>query len=69
VPDAVWGEIIAAVVLLREGAALDLDQLRDWCADRLSGYKQPRRLVVQDVLPRNAMGKVLKPELARQLAG
>jgi malonyl-CoA/methylmalonyl-CoA synthetase len=68
-PDAVWGEIIVAVVLLREGSSLDLEQLRAWCADRLSGYKQPRRLVVQDALPRNAMGKVLKPELARQLAG
>jgi len=68
VPDAVWGELIAAVVLLREGAALDLDSLRAWCTDRLSSYKQPRRLVLLDALPRNAMGKVLKPELARQLA-
>ena len=65
VPDDTWGEAVAAAVVLDEGATLDSDTLRDWCRDRLSVYKIPRRLLVVGCLPRNAMGKVTKPEVSR----
>jgi malonyl-CoA/methylmalonyl-CoA synthetase len=68
-PDPVWGEVVATVVVLREDAALDEAGLRAWCAERLSAYKQPRRLCIVDSLPRNAMGKVVKPELRQLFAG
>ena len=58
---------LAAV--LREGAALGLDALNAWCAGRLSAYKFPRRLAIVASLPRNAMGKVLKPALRPLLSG
>jgi malonyl-CoA/methylmalonyl-CoA synthetase len=61
VADEMWGEVVAAAVVLRAGAALELGPLRDWCRDRLSAYKIPKRLVVAGDLPRNAMGKVTKP--------
>ena len=63
VEDPTWGEIIAVAAVLREGATLDLDALSAWCASRLSAYKLPRRLAIVASLPRNAMGKVLKPAL------
>jgi malonyl-CoA/methylmalonyl-CoA synthetase len=62
-PDPTWGEVVAVAVVLREHAALDIEALRAWCEGRLSAYKQPRRLRVAAALPRNAMGKVVKPEL------
>jgi malonyl-CoA/methylmalonyl-CoA synthetase len=62
-PDAVWGEVVAACVVLREHHALDAEALRAWCEGRLSPYKQPRRVQVVGALPRNAMGKVVKPEV------
>ena len=62
-PDATWGEVVAAAVVLREDARLDAEELRDWCEHQLSSYKQPRRFVFLPTLPRNAMGKVVKPEL------
>ena len=68
VPDATWGEMVAVAVVPREGKALDLAGLRQWCGDKLSDYKQPRRLQLLAALPRNAMGKVVKPELQQQLA-
>jgi malonyl-CoA/methylmalonyl-CoA synthetase len=61
--DPTWGEIIAVAAVLREGASLDLEALSAWCAGKLSGYKLPRRLAIVGSLPRNAMGKVLKPAL------
>ncbi len=63
VPDATWGEAVAAAVVLADGAALELPALREWCREKLSYYKIPQRLLVVKELPRNAMGKVTKPAL------
>ena len=68
-PDAEWGECVAAVVASRGPAALTLPGLREWARERLSGPKLPRRLVTVSALPRNAMGKVVKPELVRLFEG
>ena len=51
--------------MLAEGAALDLPMLRDWCRDKLSHCKIPQRLLVVTDLPRNAMGKVIKPAVQK----
>jgi malonyl-CoA/methylmalonyl-CoA synthetase len=60
VPDPEWGERIAVAVVLRDGKALELEELRAWCKQRLATHKVPSRLLVLDSLPRNAMGKVTK---------
>jgi len=62
-PDPEWGECVAAAVVLKPGAVLLLEDLRNWARGRLSGPKLPRRLAVLDVLPRNAMGKIAKTQL------
>ena len=64
IPDAEWGERIAAAVVLKDGTELDLPALRAWARDSLTAHKLPSRLLVLDALPRNAMGKVVKPSLA-----
>jgi malonyl-CoA/methylmalonyl-CoA synthetase len=65
VPDAEWGERVGAAIVLRNGQSLALEDLRSWCRDRLANYKLPSRLRVVDALPRNAMGKVTKPAVAK----
>ncbi|MGE0759111.1 MAG: acyl-CoA synthetase [Pirellulaceae bacterium] len=67
VPDEEWGEIVAACVVLHPDQCLTLEMLRNWCRDKLASYKLPRRLDVRTELPRNAMGKVMKPDLVRNL--
>jgi fatty-acyl-CoA synthase len=67
VPDERWGERPVAVVVLAEGAALDLPGLTDHCRSRLAGFKVPRELIVRDSLPRNPSGKVLKRVLRAKL--
>ena len=62
-PDAEWGEVVAAVVVLREGSEATAEALQAHCGERIAGYKKPRRVVFVDVLPRNLAGKVLKGEL------
>ena len=62
-PDAQWGEAVVAVVALKPGATLDLEELRHYAQDRMARYKLPRRLETVPALPRNPAGKVLKYEL------
>jgi malonyl-CoA/methylmalonyl-CoA synthetase len=65
VPDPEWGERVAAAVVLKDGEALDLAALRSWALTLLAPHKIPSRLLVVDTLPRNAMGKVLKPSVVK----
>ncbi len=63
IPDPRWGEVPAAVVVLKEGAELDLPTLERHCRAHLASFKVPKRLVIRDSLPRNPSGKVLKRTL------
>ena len=65
VADAEWGERVSVAVELRSESALTLDVLQPWAKSRLAPYKVPRALVAVSALPRNAMGKVIKPDVAR----
>ena len=69
-PDERLGEVVAAGLVAEAGpwASGDPDLLvedvRSFCRERLARYKVPDRMLVLDVLPRNAMGKVVKGDLA-----
>lgn len=65
VEDAEWGERICVAVELAKGAELGLEELQSWIRERLAPYKVPRALRCVAALPRNAMGKVVKPEIVR----
>jgi malonyl-CoA/methylmalonyl-CoA synthetase len=65
VPDLEWGERVAAAVVLTNTNGLDLESLRSWAKERLAPFKVPSRLRIVDALPRNAMGKVTKPAVAK----
>lgn len=65
VPDQEWGEIIAVAMVLEPDQELDIDSLRNWGKTKLAPYKVPSRLLIVDALPRNTMGKVIKPEIVK----
>ncbi|MBC2900387.1 acyl-CoA synthetase [Streptomyces cupreus] len=60
VPDDKWGEVPRAVVVPREGATLDPDDILASLSGRLARYKIPKSVVLADELPRTASGKLLK---------
>ena len=62
-PDARWGEAVAAAVVLRPEARSDEAALLAHLRGQLGGYKLPKRLCILAALPKNATGKVLKREL------
>lgn len=67
-PDDEWGELVTAVVALREGATVTADELIAHCGASLAGFKKPRRVEFVDELPKNPSGKILKRVLRARLA-
>ena len=61
-----FGESIVAVVALREGASLTLEDVRAHAGELIADYKLPHDLVI-DEIPRNASGKILKHELRARI--
>jgi O-succinylbenzoic acid--CoA ligase len=61
--DEEWQEAVAAVVVLREGAAVDSEDLRRHCAESLASYKVPKRFEFVSELPRTASGKLMRRAL------
>jgi malonyl-CoA/methylmalonyl-CoA synthetase len=67
IEDEEWGERVCLAVEAA-GELPPLPELQAWARQRLAPYKLPRDLRRVDTLPRNAMGKVVKPEVAKLFA-
>ncbi len=68
VDDAEFGKRLAAFVVLRPGATMSEDEVREFVKRNLARYKVPRDVAFIDELPRNPTGKVLKRDLRAQYA-
>jgi len=67
VPDAVFGEEICAVIQRKPGIDLNDEDIRCHVAQHLCKFKVPRRIVFQDGLPKNSVGKIQKRTIREQL--
>jgi malonyl-CoA/methylmalonyl-CoA synthetase len=63
IPDNEFGQVVGVVASLKSGERVSLEELQKWAKKVMAPYKIPRRLVVVDSIPRNAMGKINKKEL------
>ncbi|MDC8757181.1 acyl-CoA synthetase [Janthinobacterium fluminis] len=68
VADEKWGDVGAAIVVLKAGQPLAPQELQAFCRSRLSGYKVPKHVVFLDALPRTPSGKLEKHKLRSQFA-
>jgi len=66
VPDPLYGEDVAAFVVLKEGKAVSEDELISYCRERLADYKSPKTIRIVQSIPKGPTGKLLKRELATQ---
>lgn len=67
-PDAKWGEVGKACVVLKPGQTVTEQQLLEFMTDRLAKYKVPKSVSLMQALPISAAGKILKRELRDQFS-
>ncbi len=67
VPDPKWGESGVAVLVMREGHAMNLGELYAHLEGRIAKYKTPQRVVVWKELPKSGYGKVVKRDVLKLL--
>jgi long-chain acyl-CoA synthetase len=68
VPDAVYGEAVAAFIELKPGTIATAEEIVSHCRDLIAGYKKPKHVRFLNPLPRNSTGKVQKFELRKAFA-
>jgi fatty-acyl-CoA synthase len=59
-PDAKYGEVVAAWIVLKSGAQLTPDELKCFCRDQVARYKIPEHIMMLESLPRTVTGKIRK---------
>jgi acyl-CoA synthetase (AMP-forming)/AMP-acid ligase II len=69
VPDEEWGQRIEAAVVLRPGAAVEPEALREFARTQLRGSKTPDRVVIWEDLPRTETGKLIRRQAVARLTG
>ena len=68
VPDALYGEEVTAVVVLKPGANATELEVIDYCKSRLADFKCPKSVHFVEDIPKGPTGKLLKRELAKMLS-
>lgn len=69
VPDAKWGEVPKALVVLKPGSQATEAELLEFCRARIAHYKAPRSVEFFETLPKTGTGKILKRELRKKYWG
>lgn len=68
-PDEVYGEEVAAFIILREGESATEEEIREYCKNKISRHKIPKYIYFIDQYPMTASGKIQKFKLREQFAG
>ena len=68
VPDPLYGEEVAAFVVLKDGMQANEEELISYCRERLADYKCPKSIRIVAEIPKGPTGKLLKRELVNKFA-
>lgn len=68
IPDPLYGEEVAAFVVLKDGLKVSEEELISYCTERLADYKCPKSIRIVRDIPKGPTGKLLKRELAKHYA-
>jgi long-chain acyl-CoA synthetase len=66
-PDRIKGQVIVAVIVLREGMQGDKEEFLNYCKENMPDYRVPKTILFRDAIPRNPAGKILKRVLKRDV--
>ncbi|PLR78766.1 o-succinylbenzoate--CoA ligase [Bacillus sp. V3-13] len=60
IPHQKWGEVPKAFIVVKEGESITMDEIKNFCVNKLAKFKIPKQFEIIKELPRNPSGKVLK---------
>ena len=66
-PHTTWGQVVAAVMVLKDGHELKIEDMKEWAQDKMVPYHIPKIGKTLDEMPRNAMGKINKKDLVKSV--
>ena len=66
IPDQLYGEEVAAFVVMKDGSKVSEEELISYCTEKLADYKCPKSIRIVKDIPKGPTGKLLKRELAKQ---
>ncbi|GHF34648.1 fatty-acyl-CoA synthase [Amycolatopsis bartoniae] len=69
VPDPVWGERVAVVLVPAAGAVPDIEEIRGFLSERLAKYKVPRLFELWPGIPKTPVGKIRRADVRIRLTG
>jgi fatty-acyl-CoA synthase len=65
IPDAKWGEKVAAFIVLHEKMSVTLEEIKQHCLTKLGNYKIPKEIIFLETLPKTHVGKIDKNALKK----
>ena len=68
VPHGIWGEEVAAAIVLREGQTVGEADLLAYCREHLADFKRPKQIHITESIPRTATGKIQRGVVAKAYA-
>ena len=70
IPDEKWGEMVTAVIVLKEGMGCTDKEIMDFCREKIAGYKRPKvvHFIKDNEMPRTNTGKILH-RILREMFG
>jgi fatty-acyl-CoA synthase len=69
ISDPEWGEAVKAIVVVKDGYAIDKSDITRHCKQMLAGYKAPKHIEFTDRIERNSLGKVTQEFKSRRFSG
>ncbi len=68
IPDELRGELVGAIISLREGALATEQEIKQYCLERIASYKAPKQVIFLESLPRTATGEIDKERIRNRLS-
>jgi acyl-CoA synthetase (AMP-forming)/AMP-acid ligase II len=65
-PDEIYGEMVAADIILKPGEQLTYDEVAEFCKEHIASFKKPKVVHFVEALPKNPIGKILRSELKKK---
>jgi acyl-CoA synthetase (AMP-forming)/AMP-acid ligase II len=62
-PDEHWGEIVTALISLKDNTHINTEEIKAFCRKKIAGYKVPKKIVFVDEIPKTGSGKISKIHL------